>query len=322
MENKILPRQLCALTLCAFTVPAVGLLPRAGWLWAGIAAAVAAGLLAAGAVLCRKKGGSLVELAAQSGCGRWCLRLLLIWNLLALGTAARYLCEVYPGSGAFPLVGALLLLLAAYAAGKGVSAVVRAGAICFFFFVALYALLFGFSLPQMRAAWVKPVLRPAWTLLPAALAPAGALALTGHCRERGRISGWLPGGMGLAVLAALVTAGCVSPEVAGAEPFAFYTMSKSISLFGAMERFEALVSAALTAGGFCLLALVCLVNAEIAKTLRQGAGKAVPAANFLLGGAAIFLGSGIPAAVMAVGTAIFWGALPLGIPLLAKRKKY
>ena len=160
MENKILPRQLCALTLCAFTVPAVGLLPRAGWLWAGIAAAVAAGLLAAGAVLCRKNGGSLVELAAQSGCGRWCLRLLLIWNLLALGTAARYLCEVYPGSGAFPLVGALLLLLAAYAAGKGVSAVVRAGAICFFFFVALYALLFGFSLPQMRAAWVKPVLRP------------------------------------------------------------------------------------------------------------------------------------------------------------------
>ncbi len=212
--------------------------------------------------------------------------------------------------------------MAAYAAGKGVSAVVRAGAICFFFFVALYALLFGFSLPQMRAAWVKPVLRPAWTLLPAALAPAGALALTGHCRERGRISGWLPGGMGLAVLAALVTAGCVSPEVAGAEPFAFYTMSKSISLFGAMERFEALVSAALTAGGFCLLALVCLVNAEIAKTLRQGAGKAVPAANFLLGGAAIFLGSGIPAAVMAVGTAIFWGALPLGIPLLAKRKKH
>ena len=51
MENKILPRQLCALTLCAFTVPAVGLLPRAGWLWAGIAAAVAAGLLPTVSVL-------------------------------------------------------------------------------------------------------------------------------------------------------------------------------------------------------------------------------------------------------------------------------
>lgn len=322
MEDRILPRQLCALALCAFTVPAVGLLPRAGWLWAGIAAVAAAGLLAAGAALFRKKGGSFVELAAQSGCGRCCLRLLLIWNLLALGTAARYLCEVYPGSGAFPLVGALLLLLAACAAGKGVSAVVRAGAICFFFFAALYALLFGFSLPQMRAEWLKPVLRPKWTLLPAALAPSCALALMGHCRERGRISGWLLGGVGLTVLAALVTAGCVSPEVAGAEPFAFYTMSKSISLFGAMERFEALVSAALTAGDFCLLALLCLVNAEIAKALRPGTGKAVPAGNFLLGGAAIFLGSGIPSVVLAAGSAIFWGVFPIGILALAKRKKY
>lgn len=322
MEDRILPRQLCALALCAFTVPAVGLLPRAGWLWAGIAAVAAAGLLAAGAALCRKKGGNFVELAAQSGCGRCCLRLLLIWNLLALGTAARYLCEVFPGSGAFPLVGALLLLLAACAAGKGVSAVVRAGAICFFFFAALYALLFGFSLPQMRAEWLKPVLRPKWTLLPAALAPSCALALMGHCRERGRISGWLLGGVGLTVLAALVTAGCVSPEVAGAEPFAFYTMSKSISLFGAMERFEALVSAALTAGDFCLLALVCLANAEIAKTLRPGTGKAVPAGNFLLGGAAIFLGSGIPSVVLAAGSAIFWGVFPIGILALAKRKKY
>ena len=31
---------------------------------------------------------------------------------------------------------------------------------------------------------------------------------------------------------------------------------------------------------------------------------------------------GLLSAVMAVGTAIFWGALPLGIPLLAKRKKH
>lgn len=322
MEDRILPRQLCALALCAFTVPAVGLLPRAGWLWAGIAASVTAGLLAAGVALCRKKGGSLTELAAQSGCGRWCLRLLLVWNLFALGTAARYLCKVYPDSRAFPLVGALLLLLAVCAAGKGVSAVARAAAVCFFFFVALYALLFGFSLPQMRTAWLRPTLHPAWQLLPAALAPVCSLTLTGHCRTRGRISGWLLGGVGLAVLTALVTAGCVSPEVAGEEPFAFYTMSKSISLFGAMERFEAIVSAGLTAGGFCLLALMCLANAEIVKTLRQGTGKAVPAGNFLLGGAAIFLGSGIPAAVMAAGSAIFWGVLPFGILLLGNRKKY
>ena len=322
MKDKILPRQLCALGLCAFSVPAVGLLPRAGWLWAGISSAVSAGILAAGTALCRKKGGSPVELGAQSAAGRWCLRLLAFWNLLALGTAARYLCGSFPGGGAFPLVGALLLLLAAYAAGRGVSAVARAAAICFFFFLALYALLFGFSLPQMRPAWLKPDLHPAWRLLPAALAPVCALALAGHCRARGRISGWLLGGVGGAVLAAVVTAGCVSPEVAQAEPFAFYTMSKSISLFGAMERFEALVSAAMCAGGFCLLALLCLVNAEIVRLLRPEAEKLSAAGNFLLGGAAIRIAGAVPAAAMAAGTAIFWGALPIRILLLAKRKKY
>lgn len=322
MENKILPRQLCALTFCAFTVPAVALLPRAGWLWAGIAALIAASIVAAGTALCRKKGGDLVVLAAQHASGRWCLRAMGAWNLLAMGAAARKLCMVYPDAGAFPLVGALLLLLAAYAAGKGVSAVVRVGAICFFFFAALYALVFGFALPQMHAAWMKPVTRPVWTVLPAALAAANALALAGTCRGRGRITGWLAGGVALAVFAALAAAGCVSPEVAAAEPFAFYTMSKSISLFGAMERFEAVVSAALTAGGFCLLALECLANTQIVKRLRPGMEKHAPVGNLMLGGAAIFLAGRVPEPVLAAGTAIFWGVLPVILLSVAEHKKY
>ena len=322
MDEKILPRQLCALTFCAFSVPAFGLLPRAGWLWAGLAAAVCAALLAALTALCRKKGGSLAQLAGTCRAGRGCLWLCLLWNFLILGAAARYLCGVYPGSGAFPLTGALLLLLAAYASGKGVSAVARVSAICFFFFLVLYGLLLGFSLPQMNPQWLRPVTRPRWLQLPAALCPVCALYLTDSCRSRGRLAGWLAGGTALALLAALVTAGCVCPEVAGAEPFAFYTMSKSISLFGTMERFEALVSAALTAGAFCLLALLCLSNAAILRAVRPQAEKYAPIGNFLLGGASIWLIAGVGMSVLAAGSAIFWGILPLLILSVAKRKKY
>ena len=54
MRDKLLPRQLCALAFCAFTVPAVGLLPRTGWLWASIAAVCCAAVLAVGVLLTRK----------------------------------------------------------------------------------------------------------------------------------------------------------------------------------------------------------------------------------------------------------------------------
>lgn len=322
MRDKLLPRQLCALAFCAFTVPAVGLLPRAGWLWALIAAVCCAAVLAVGVLLTRKKGGSAAALAAQSGLGKTLLAPLLLWNFLALGMTARYLCGAYPDAGGFPLTGALLLLLAAYAANKGVSAVARVSAICFFFLIALYALVLGFAAPQLRPQWLTLQTKPVWTILPAVFSPVCVLFLTGHCTERGKSAGWLFGGMALAFLAAFVAAGCLSPEVAGAEPFAVYTVTKSLSLFGAMERFEALVSAALTAGGFTLLGLLCLTNAELIRALWPRAEKCSGVANFLLGFAGIFASGVLNAGISAAVSAIFWGILPIGILSLAKRKKY
>ena len=322
MRDKLLPRQLCALAFCAFTVPAVGLLPRTGWLWASIAAVCCAAVLAVGVLLTRKKGGSAAALAAQSGLGKTLLAPLLLWNFLALGMTARYLCGAYPDAGGFPLTGALLLLLAAYAANKGVSAVARVSAICFFFLIALYALVLGFAAPQLRPQWLTLQAKPVWTILPAVFSPVCVLFLTGHCTERGKPAGWLFGGMALAFLAAFVAAGCLSPEVAGAEPFAVYTVTKSLSLFGAMERFEALVSAALTAGGFTLLGLLCLTNAELIRALWPRAEKCSGVANFLLGFAGIFASGVLNAGISAAVSAIFWGILPIGILSLAKRKKY
>lgn len=322
MRDNVLPRQLCALAFCAFTVPAVGLLPQAGWLWSLLAAVCCAAVLAIGVLLTRKKGGSAAALAAQSGLGKVLLVLLLVWNALALGMTARYLCGAYPNADGFPLTGALLLLLAAYAANKGVSAVARVSAICFFFLAALYALVLGFSVPQLRPQWLAPQTKPAWTLLPAVFSPACVLFLTGHCTARAKPAVWLLSGTALAFLAAFLAAGCLSPEIAGTEPFALYTVSKSLSLFGAMERFEALISAALTAGGFCLLGLLCLTNAEIVRTLCPQAEKCCGAANFLLGFAGIFVSGALSAGVSAAASAIFWGILPLGILSVAKRKKY
>lgn len=124
-----------------------------------------------------------------------------------------------------------------------------------------------------------------------------------------RTGGWLAAGIGLCAAAALCAAGTLSPRVAGEEAFAVYTMAKSVSVFGVMERLEPVVSAALTAGGFCLLAVLCLANAKTARAL--GWKKRTGIGNFLLGCTGYLAGTVLPEGVQAVAAAICWGIVPL-----------
>ena len=104
--------------------------------------------------------------------------------------------------------------------------------------------------------------------------------------------------------------------------FPFYTMAQSLSLFGVVERFEPIVSMGLTAGGFCLLALLCRVNGRAFEVLLPRAGGGFAAGvNFIGGCLGMWLAERLPAAALAGGTAIFWGLLPIGTLLVGNRKK-
>lgn len=314
-------RQLYALGFAAFTVPAILLLPRTGWLWAAVFAAAGAAVLAVLIFLRRRCAKPLADIAAANIAGRIALIAALLWNWLMLGRIAAFLCRAYPSGDAFPLVGLLLLLLAVWAAQKGSSAVIRTGAIVFFFLIGFYLLILGFSLPDLRPAWLLPDLRPIPTVLPAVLSPVSVLYLwEGGDRERSPAL-WLLGGCALAVLAALVTAGSVSPSVARQEVFPFYTAAKSVKLFGAMERLEPLVSAALTAGGFCLLGTLCAANGKILSVFFPQPARFAALSNFLVGGACLWGSNVVSEGVFALGMGIFWGMFPLMTLFLGSRKK-
>ena len=122
---------------------------------------------------------------------------------------------------------------------------------------------------------------------------------------------WLGGGALLALLAALVTAGM------GAEDF--YTASKSVSVLSAMERLEPLVSAALTMGGFCILGLICSVNERIFSL--WGVRKYGGFLNFFPAAGFFFLTEKLPSALLAGGTAIFWGFWPFLLLSIENSKK-
>lgn len=310
-------KQLGALGFCAFSVPAVLILPSVGWLWAGIASVLGAVLLGLLLHLSRNHEGSLAQMSGKTPLGKGLLVLLLLWNLFALGSAARQLCGIFPTAQQTPLIGLLLLLAAAYAAGKKLAPVVAA--LCLFFLLGLYGLLFGFSLPNMRPEYLKPVSTVPWEKLTAVLAPLSVIYL---CRgeKKGRPTWWLLGGVVFAVLAALVTVGSLSPAETAKSTFPFYEAAKSVTVLGAIQRLEPLVSAGLCAGGFCLLSLVCSANGELLHGICPGTEKFSGLINFLAGGGCLWLSGLSSGAFVAAGTTIFWGIFPFILLVLGKQK--
>lgn len=285
-------KQLAALSFCAATVPCILLLPQAQWLWAGGATALVA------VVICLASKRAMCK-------SRWLLWGVLAWNFVALGATADALCAAFPDGNV--LIGALLLLLAAIAAGKGRAIVLRVGAVSLFILLILYGMLLGFSIPEMQ--YTEAVKTPAWRSLSAALTPMLCLFL----RDEGENlpKSWLLGVIVLAVFAAAVT-GTNSD---------FYTAMKSVSILGAMERLEPLVSIALTVGGFCLLGMICCVNEKVILQLLPQKKNPTALLNFFLGAVCIWLSRLLGGAVLAIGTAIFWGVIPCLPQFLENYKK-
>ena len=277
-------RQYAALGFCAFTVPAILFLPQCGWVWA-TGAALATALVCAGGPVSPPKGGTST--------------LLLLWNWLMLG----YFASKLSLQAQSDLPGLLLLLLAAYAAQC--KTLPRVAAVLSFFLVAMYGALLVFALPELRTTALAPKLQGDWCLLPFALAPTAVCYL---CKERGKAAPWLVGGILLAGLAAVVTQGLRATD--------FYTAAKSVTVLGVMERLEPLVLSALTAGGFCLMGLLCTVNGELSE------GHATAILNVLGGAAGYLLLPCLPPWLIATGTAIFWGLLPFCLQLVEILKKF
>ncbi|MBE6984532.1 MAG: hypothetical protein E7434_02745 [Ruminococcaceae bacterium] len=285
-------KQHSVLLFCAATVPAILVLPKAGWLWAGVTTAIVSILLYTAQK--RERNTNPIPLAA-----------LLGWNLLALGAASDLLCSAFEQGN--ELIGLLLLLLAAYAASKGECTVLRVSAVIAFALTILYGTLLGFSLPEIQKSNLKPEQMPQWTVLAAALVP-----MLGLYSEEKVSGAWQAVAIVFAILAAVVSAGSRD----------FYTAMKSVSILGAMERLEPIVSVAVTLGGFCLLGMICSVNETIVQKIYPKAKVFTMPINFLLGGASIWISRLCGGAFLAIGTAIFWGLLPFLPQSLEKEKKF
>ena len=256
-----------------------------GVLWAVPALALAA--LADWAVRRRLPAGrSLAEVLP-----RWALLLELLFLIAAAAAVAAMTPLCWP-NGSWPLFPLALLVLAGAAVRPGTGAVGRCAVPvawgCILFLGLVLAAALPEAKPQPARSWNEGL-------------PVLTVALLGVCgqflpseREKpGRL--WL--GLALFTLPLLALGKDLRTAV------------RSIELFGVLQRFEALVSCALTAGLFLALALLAASAGEILRAL--GLERATGAAVLVPAAALIFWIAAVPGWVLAAGAGLFWGVLPL-----------
>ena len=273
MHDRISQRQLTALCFCAVCVPVFRLCCRISWAWTALGGLGAAILLS---VLYRLAARRPLARAAAHPAGKTQLTILTLSLLTLAGWGGAESARAFPETVGSPAAAWLMLGLAAWAALHGAAALGRCAAILMPASIILYGIVLGFSAPQIRPERLVPSGTPGliFPVLAALLVPAAGICL----QEDGASA--LPRKRNPFLLTALLasaasaeTAGILSPAGAAREG-SFDVLARSVSILGVMQRFEALVCAAMLMSGFCLCGLFLGAAASVLTTLAgQRKGK-------------------------------------------------
>lgn len=232
------------------------------------------------------------------------LLLELAFLVPATAAVAAMAPACWPDGGPFPLFPLTLLFLGGAAAYLGPEESERSAVLLSLGCAVFFALILLATTLQLRPSYDPGPPRDALPVLACAL-----IVLTGRflpVQRDGRGEGRFWAALGLFTVAALCAAfgkGTTLPLLRAVE---------SVSLFGFLQRFEALLSCALTVGLFLTLALLGCAAGQILRALgrdpRLGAALMVPAA------ALTFFIEVLPVWVFVAGACLFWGLVPL-LPL-------
>lgn len=243
------------------------------------------------------------------------------WMLLAvvLGVVCRESVQSWP-QGAHPVVGLMLLALAAWSAFKGTSACARVGTVLFWFVLVLYLILLGAGVKDVKLSWLRPGLGEVNGVGCVLLLTPAAASIHLYKRKENIKPRLLLIGI-FCTVAAAVTSGVLSPHMASKIQNPFYEMTRSLNLLGQARRFEAVLSAAMTVGWFCLQSVFLSLCANLADNLRPGLGRwgilgAIPVAAIVL-----LCDLHIPGAVLLVLCTVFWVFVPVITQGLGAEKK-
>ena len=311
-REKVPQYQLAAWLFVAVSAPLIQLVGKSGWLTTLVTGVALLGLCWLVTALPTSK-----ILQKKWFC-------LLQLPVIALVTAefAKWSVDAWPTGTDFPVVPLMLLTLAVFSALHGASVASRVPSVLFWFLAILYGIVLAAGSKNVKAQWLTPSWKlPEEGLLLTLLLPAVAVLLP---REKGRIMHLVfPVLLLFLAAAALWTVGTISPNVATEVPWPFYESSKSLSLLGVAERFESLVSVAMTLGYFSLYSLLLSAAGSVGENLKPGWGKGALVACGIAASVLTLFVIHTAQVLLVIFTLIAWCFLPLfgGFTELWKKSK-
>lgn len=324
-------RQLCALLTAALAAPIAASCAAVSWQWVLLAAG-AAGVYyiyivwAAAALPPHVGYDRILCTAFGKTAGSVLLGLYWLWLALSVGGAARLGAGAFPQDQGIPMIPLTLVLIAAQTAAKGRGAVCRFGGLLFLFVAVLMAFTLVFAAGDVQMENLRPAGNSAEAAGPLAvlLLPAAGLFFRDRLKQ-GDAScvRWYLLVAGLAAAVSLVCVGALGLPLAKASAQPFWLMSRSISVFGIMERFEALISSLLAISICCLIAFFLSAGGKSLQTAVPIIGNWVAVwGGAALGFAAVWLVPCLPGWVWLAGSGIFWGVFPALALGMVRRKKF
>ena len=327
MQNeRIGTRERTAWLFAALSVLSVLRLSGLGWLYVLLGGTAAAIFFCLLGLLKKDETATLTELAKRAFGKRAGSALLLLsaaWTLLVLASTLHGAATAFPEEAIGTLAVIVTAALTAIACAKGLRACAGAAGVLAMILVLLYGAIVLACLDQIEPEWcaVWGSVRHGARAFAFLLLPSCMLFLPPEKPEGKK----RPGLVLLALLPtvpAFLCAACLSPRLTAMQTFPFYLLTKSLSLFSAMERFEPLLSGALLMGFACFSMLLARTAGEIFGTLlkwenKNGACIGATAVGLLL---SWFVGR-LPQQFWAYGSAIFWGVFPALTLLVVWTKK-
>lgn len=236
----------------------------------------------------------------------WLRRLQNVWAIPVMVRMLTWVSACWPDSGKWPAIA--LGVFGAIAALRGRETIVRFSAVSRYF---LIVLLGGVILSGIKGISLDNLI-PSWQLnggdlITVCLLPA--LCGEDELKKAGNEVLLLA-----AAAASVVTVGVLSPGYASDAAAPFYELSRNLTVLGIAERFESVVSTAMTIGLFVTLCF--LLTNSCGEKVKHGMIIGILATILYASNACV------DSRFVAAGTALIWVLLPTITALWIKIKKY
>lgn len=295
------------------------------WLFAGLAAPIAqfAGgmcwqTVAVTAAVCLTVCWLLGQTVIKPG--KWISLIEYGWIVYTLTAIGGWITDSWSGGGVYPVVPLILLALGAVSASLGTEKAARAGSTVFWLAALIYSVVAAAGVGRVEAPELGRY-EPGLDLrLPVALLiPALAVFMPG---EKRRLPLGAVAGIGaFAVAVSVMITGTLSLPVAMETEMPLHEWVEGLTLAGTLQRFEALVSVALTMGWFALMNFLLCAAGRQTENIRNGSnGKGV---CFAAVAASLAMLCKVPVSceIVAAGSMVLWVIVPVIVVVLGRNKK-